>query len=118
VSALRVENLNFTEKEQYIRDCFDTLFYYMGTMQHHEENAWSVPTTSSTRSTTTRTACVTTRIYSGAFWIITDSAESAGFWIACWRRQKRSPRAGSGKARGACMGDGRGDPRARRVRNS
>jgi hypothetical protein len=39
VSALRVENLNFTEKEQYIRDCFDTLFYYMGTMQHHEENA-------------------------------------------------------------------------------
>jgi hypothetical protein len=38
VAALRVDNLQFADKEQYTRDCFDTLFYYMGTMEHLRES--------------------------------------------------------------------------------
>jgi hypothetical protein len=38
VAALRIEQLQFTDEEQYTRDCFDTLFYYMGTMEHLQES--------------------------------------------------------------------------------
>jgi hypothetical protein len=33
--ALRTENLDFSDKEAYIRRCFDNLFYYMAMMEHY-----------------------------------------------------------------------------------
>lgn len=35
IKALRVSNLNFSDKEAYIRDCFDSLFYYMAMIGHY-----------------------------------------------------------------------------------
>ncbi len=35
VKALRTKNLDFTEKEMFIRNCFDNLFYYMAMMEHY-----------------------------------------------------------------------------------
>lgn len=35
LKALRVSNLHFDVKEQYIRDCFDYFFYFMGTIEHY-----------------------------------------------------------------------------------
>ncbi|MDT5121079.1 MAG: hypothetical protein QOC96_561 [Acidobacteriota bacterium] len=35
VKALRVSDFNFGDKEQYIRDCFDSLFYYMAMIEHY-----------------------------------------------------------------------------------
>jgi len=33
--ALRIEDLNFTDVEVFIRDCFDGLFYYMSLIEHY-----------------------------------------------------------------------------------
>ncbi len=35
VRALRTDGLGFTEKEAYIRTCFDALFYFMAMMEHN-----------------------------------------------------------------------------------
>ncbi len=35
VKALRTSNLKFTDKEAYIRDCFDSLFYFMAMIEHY-----------------------------------------------------------------------------------
>jgi hypothetical protein len=35
VKALRVSNLDFDDKEAYIRDCFDSLFYFMAMIEHY-----------------------------------------------------------------------------------
>ena len=35
VGALRTTRLDFTDKEAYIRDCFDMLFYYLGLFEHY-----------------------------------------------------------------------------------
>jgi hypothetical protein len=35
VKALRTKNLDFTEKEMFTRNCFDSLFYYMARMEHY-----------------------------------------------------------------------------------
>jgi hypothetical protein len=35
VSALRTKDLDFSDKEAYIRSCFDNLFYYMAMMDHY-----------------------------------------------------------------------------------
>jgi hypothetical protein len=33
--ALRVTNQTFSEKEAYVRKCFDALFYYMAMLEHY-----------------------------------------------------------------------------------
>jgi len=38
VNALRTSNLNFDNKETFIRDCFDNLFYYMAMLEHYVES--------------------------------------------------------------------------------
>jgi hypothetical protein len=38
LTALRVSNLHFDVKEQYIRDCFDYFFYFMGTIEHYVQS--------------------------------------------------------------------------------
>lgn len=35
LKALRVFNLHFKDKEEYIRDCFDSLFYFMAMIEHY-----------------------------------------------------------------------------------
>ena len=35
IKALRTKDLNFTDKEVFIRNSFDTLFYYMAMMEHY-----------------------------------------------------------------------------------
>lgn len=35
LQALRIENLNFTDKEMFIRNCFDSLFYYAAMIEHY-----------------------------------------------------------------------------------
>jgi hypothetical protein len=35
LKALRVSDFEFDDKEQYIRDCFDSLFYSMATIEHY-----------------------------------------------------------------------------------
>lgn len=35
INALRVSDLDFNDKEAYIRDCFDSLFYYMAMIEHY-----------------------------------------------------------------------------------
>lgn len=37
-SALRIKNLSFEKKEQYIRDCFDALFDQFGRFEHYVSN--------------------------------------------------------------------------------
>ncbi len=35
LKALRTTNLNFSDKEKYIRNCFDSLFYFMAMFEHY-----------------------------------------------------------------------------------